>query len=114
MKKLFFLPLLVASAVAQTPSNAAGPEVWEATCFHVSDHKVRSEVPCVIRVYARSTSATEEWEWQNGTNTVVKMSDEGTFVDGQGADEKIGEELIGADANCYALRLVDEIFCWRN
>jgi hypothetical protein len=113
MKKLFILPLLFASAVANhTSSNAAGPEVWDATCFYVVDQRVQSEVPCVVKVYASATSATEEWEWQNGAHTVVKMSDEGTFVDGQRADEKMGEEIIGADAYCYALQSADNIFCW--
>lgn len=112
MRKLFCLPLLSAITVfAQTPALAAGPEIWKTECIHIVDKKVKASSPCTVKVYARATSASEEWEWKNGARTTVKMSDEGTFVNGQAAEKRDASEIIDVELDCLGIRGKSEIYC---
>jgi len=112
MKKSFCLPLLAAlAAFAQTPSFAAGPEIWTTECVHIVGKSVKANAPCTVKVYARATSATEEWEWKNGTRTVIKMSDKGIFVNDRKAVERKTSEIIDMEANCFGIKATNEIYC---
>ena len=113
MKKSFCLSLLAASAVfSPTLSIAAGPEIRTTECIYITGKSVKANAPCTVKVYARATSATEEWKWDNGTRTVVKMSNEGILVNDQEAEERNASEIIDVEAYCYAIKATDEIYCW--
>ena len=38
-------------------------------------YAIRSYYACTVEVLANASSASEEWTWDDGTRTVVKMSD---------------------------------------
>ena len=63
--------LVVSTAFAQTP-GFSGPEIWAGKCIYITGKSVKTHAPCSIKVYANAFSATEVWEWENGTRTVVK------------------------------------------
>lgn len=113
MKTLFFLALLAASvAFPSTPGFAAGPEILTTECIYITGKSVKANAPCIVKVYATATSATEKWEWDNGTRTTVKMSDQGILVNGREAEERNASEIIDVEAYCFAIKATDEIYCW--
>ena len=113
MKKTFCLSLLAAGAVfTPTYSIAAGPEIWTTECIYITGKSVKANAPCTVKVFARATSATEEWKWDNGTSTIVKMSDKGILVNDQAAEERDASGIIDVEAHCYGLKATDEIYCW--
>jgi len=112
MIKLFCLSLLTLGvAFAQSPSLAAGPEILKSECIYIAGKKVKASAICTVKVYARATSATEEWEWNNGTRTVVKMSDEGILVNGQEAEKRDASEIIDVELDCLGIKATEEIYC---
>lgn len=113
MKNKFFLSLLaVGAAFAHTPGFAAGPEIRTTQCIYITGKSVKTSAPCTVKVYARATSASEEWAWDNGARTVVKMSGEGISVNDQAAEERKASEIIDVEAYCYAIKATNEIYCW--
>jgi hypothetical protein len=113
MKKTFYFSLLAAGAIfAQTHSIAAGPEVRTTKCIYITGKSVKANAPCTVKVYARATSASEEWIWDNGTRTIVKMSDKGVLVNNQKAEERNASEIIDVEAYCYGIKATDETYCW--
>ncbi|GBE44069.1 hypothetical protein BMS3Bbin10_02154 [bacterium BMS3Bbin10] len=113
MKKALCLSLFAfGAAFAQTPSFAAGPEIRTTKCIYITGKSVKTNVPCTVKVYARAKSATEEWEWDNGTRTVVKMSDKGISVNGREAEERNASKVTDMEAYCYGIKATDEVYCW--
>lgn len=112
MSKLFCPSLFAAVFIfAQYPAHAAGPEIWKGECVHIVGKKVKASSPCTVKVYATATSASEEWEWKGGARTSVKMSDAGTFVNGQPAEKRDASEIIDVELDCLGIRGKRDIFC---
>ena len=113
MKKTFYLSLITAGAAfASKQSIAAGPEIQTTECIYITGKSVKATARCTVKVYARATSATEEWEWDNGARTIVKMSDKGILVNDQKAEERNASEIIDVEAYCYRIKATDETYCW--
>jgi hypothetical protein len=113
MKKLFGLSLLATfAAFALTPSLAAGPEIHTTECVYIVGKSVKANAPCTVKVYATATSATEEWKWNNGTRTNVKMSDKGILVNDQDAEERNASEIMDMEAYCFGIKATNKIYCW--
>ena len=102
--------LVVSTAFAQTP-GFSGPEIWAGKCIYITGKSVKTHAPCSIKVYANAFSATEVWEWENGTRTVVKESDKGIFVNDQAAEKRNASGIIDVKANCVGIKATDEIYC---
>lgn len=114
MKNILPLLLLIFGIVfVQTSSFAAGPEIWKSGCAYFIDKKVKTEAACTVKVYANATSATEEWEWENGNHTVVKMSDKGIFLNGKAAEKIDASEFLDVEeTHCYKIVASGKIYCW--
>ena len=114
MKKLLCVFLIIIGAISiQSSSFAAGPEVWKTGCAYFLGNGRKALSSCVVKVYATATSATEKWEWDNGNHTVVKMSDEGIFVNDQKAEEYDGSQILDIeDTHCYRIKTTSKVYCW--
>ncbi len=114
MKNMLCLFLVSIGAISmQSSSFAAGPEVWKSGCAYFLGNEQKALSSCTVKVYANATSATEKWQWDNGNHTVVKMSDEGIFVNDQKADEYDGSQILDVeDTHCYKIKSTSKVYCW--
>jgi len=112
--KITALALLTSVAIfAQSSGFAAGPQTHKSGCAFIEGTMVKADFPCIVKVYANATSATEIWEWDNGNHTEVKMSAAGITVNGQPAEKFDASEIIDVEEpNCYRIKATSKIYCW--
>lgn len=113
-KTLKTLPALSLFLIGTTPTLAAGPEVWETACLYHDGTKTVTSTLCTVSVYANATSASEEWQWENGNFTKVETSNTGITVNSKPAEifEEFWQHIDVEATACYRIIGSDEFYCW--